>query len=270
MILFPHCKINLGLDIIAKRPDGYHDIDTVMYPVHGLYDSLEVIPTMDNDSPLFTQSGSTPDCRAEDNIVVKAWRAMNREFGIAGARMHLHKAIPFGAGLGGGSSDGAFALRALDKLYGTAANDDTMKRLALSLGSDVPFFMQDNPQRCTGRGEIMTPSPVSLEDYWLVIVKPSVSVSTAEAYSGITPHRPDMPLADRLALPVTQWRNTVVNAFEETVFRKYPQLAAIKQSLYCHGAVYASMSGSGSALYGIFADRTDFAADGCMVWNMRI
>jgi len=255
MITFPHCKINIGLDIVARRPDGYHDIDTLMYPVRGLYDSLEIVPDPTLAEPELTVGGNAPDCAPQDNIVYKAWKLLDDRFRIGGCRIYLRKAVPFGAGLGGGSADGAFALRMLDALYDLRLGGAALAEAASRLGSDVPFFIQDAPRMCSGRGEVMAPSPVDLSGYTVAIVKPDIFVSTAEAYAGTTPRRPRTPLAERLSLPVGQWRGTMDNAFEETVFARHPQLAAVKAALYDAGAEYASMSGSGSALYGLFRGR---------------
>lgn len=272
MITFPHCKINIGLEIIARRPDGYHDIETVMYPVHGLCDSLEMLSLeVPPAHTVYTSSGLTLDCTADRNIVIRAWEIMNRRYGIDPARIHLHKVIPFGAGLGGGSSDGAFALRSIVQLFGLDVSDTEMESMAAELGSDVPFFLYDRPALCAGRGEKMSPIDIGLEGRWLTIVKPPVFVSTAEAYAGVTPRTARTPLAERIAAPMETWKATIENAFEETVFQHYPLLREIKSALYDAGAVYASMSGSGSAIYGIFDDRPTYEApDGCRSWTMKL
>lgn len=262
MICFPHCKINIGLDVVRKRPDGYHDIATVMFPVRGLCDSLEiVVPDGGAEGAELTVSGLGADCPPQENIVVKALQLMHEAYGIGGVRMHLHKAIPFGAGLGGGSADGAAALRMLDTLFSVGAGIRRLEALALKLGSDVPFFLHDAPQLCSGRGEIMQPAGPDLKGCWLVLVKPEVSVSTAEAYAGIVPAEPAEPLLKRLARPKESWRDHVTNAFEATVFGRHPGLATLKQALYDAGAFYASMSGSGSSIYGLFTERPDRPTD---------
>ena len=270
MIEFPHCKVNIGLDIVARRADGYHDIDTVMVPVHGLCDSLEIIPAPDGQGPM-TFSGLVVDCPPEKNIVFKAWRLMHDACAIPPVRMHLHKTVPFGAGLGGGSSDGAFALRMLDRLFETHLSDRQLEALAARLGSDVPFFLYDRPLRCTGRGEIMTPVEVPLQGLWIVIVKPPVNISTAEAYAQVRPARPEIELPVRLAEPMERWRTTVVNDFERSLADRFPQLAELKASLYAAGARYASLSGSGSALFGIFDGEPRYEAEAdCTVWCGRL
>lgn len=265
MILFPPCKINLGLDITSKRADGYHDIETVMIPVKGLCDSLEIIPS---EKESFSSSGLLLDCREEENIVLKAWKIMRETYGnkIAYAglensvRVHLHKAVPFGAGLGGGSSDAAFALRAINDVFSLGRTPEELIPIAAQLGSDVPFFLYNTPMLCTGRGEIMTPTTIDLKGYYIVVVKPTVSVSTAEAYAGVTPHKPEITLIERLARPISEWKNSIENAFEESVLKRYSVIGQIKNSLYNAGALYASMSGSGSAVYGLFNIIPEYSA----------
>lgn len=251
MLLFPNCKINIGLDIISRRADGYHNIETVMFPVMGLCDGLEILRTEGNGI-VFTSSGLAVDCPAEQNIIARTHRLMQERFGIGGVKVHLHKHIPFGAGLGGGSADSAFTITALNKLFDLGLSITQMEELASSTGSDTPFFIKNTPQICSGRGEIMQPVSINLSGKHLVIIKPSVSVSTAEAYSGVVPVKPETPLAARIALPVSQWKECIANRFEESVFVQYPILASIKEELYDSGAEYAAMSGSGSALFGIF------------------
>lgn len=253
MILFPPCKINIGLDILRRRPDGYHDIDTVMFPVRGLCDSLEIISTReDAQRSAFSFSGIEVDCPQDDNIAMRAWRVMHERYGAGMIEAHLHKSIPFGAGLGGGSADAAFMLRGLNELFALGLGKSELAAVAAELGSDVPFFIYDEALQCTGRGEIMVPVDISISGYWLTIVKPEVSVSTAEAYAAVIPSIPSVPLAERLAQPINRWKECVTNDFEAPVFSRHPELAKIKASLYDAGATYASLSGSGSALYGIF------------------
>lgn len=258
MILFPPCKVNIGLDITAKRPDGYHNIETLMIQVKELCDSLEIV--RGGDILEFSSSGLSLDCTDKDNIAAKAWMLMREKYGIGGVKAHLHKAIPFGAGLGGGSSDAAYMLRGLNALFSLNLSSAALEPLAAQLGSDVPLFLYDTPRYCTGRGEIMKPFDVGLSGLHIVIIKPIVSISTAQAYSGITPYLPTVSLEERLLKPVSNWKGTIGNDFEKSVFCRYPQLADIKSSLYEYGAVYASMSGSGSAIYGIFDHKPNYAA----------
>ncbi len=262
MELLANCKINLGLRVVRRRSDGFHDIETVMIPVPGLADTIRVaapppnLPHPPHSSLKVT--GAKVDCPPEQNICMRALRLVQREFGIGEASLHLRKVVPSGAGLGGGSSDAAFTLRALNEVFALGLSDARLETLAAELGSDVPFFIRNTPQLCTGRGEIMTPVEVDLAGKWLVILKPeTVSVSTAEAYAGITPCEEGTPVAEIIKRPVGEWRGELVNDFEEGVFARHPEIAALKSLLYDEGAVYASMSGSGSAVFGIF-DRRPF------------
>lgn len=251
MILRANCKINLGLDILRRRADGYHDLETVMFPVRGLYDEVEVTPSRGGDAE-FVQRGIAVDCPAEQNICLRAWRLMRDRYGVGGVRIRLDKRVPFGAGLGGGSSDGTAVLLALDRLFGLRLPEAELIARAAELGSDTPFFVRNTPQLCTGRGEVMTPFPLDLRGLTLVVVKPSEGVSTREAYAGVRPRVPDAPLAERLRRPVGEWQAVVTNDFEASVFAARPAIRTVKERLLAAGALYASMSGSGSAVFGLF------------------
>lgn len=253
MIVFPNCKINLGLHIARKREDGYHDIDTVFYPVH-LEDALECIHAPSAEEPVaFTASGLTVAGHASDNLCVKAWHLLKKDFAdLPPVHMHLHKTIPMGAGLGGGSADGAFALKLLSQVFHLNLSTEQLETYALQLGSDCPFFIRNLPCHATGRGEHMQPVQTDLSAYTIVIVHPGIHISTAQAFAGITPHIPQKPLAEIIALPVTEWKEHLVNDFEKSIANDWPAIAGIKQQLYTAGAVYASMSGSGSAVYALF------------------
>ena len=260
MIIAANCKINIGLDITARRPDGFHEIATLMYPVRGLADTLEIVPVA-GDKAIFETSGLAIDCDPAQNLCLRAYRLMRDEFGVGAVRIHLHKKVPFGAGLGGGSSDAAAVIRGVAELFDLGLEESRMECLAARLGSDVPFFVRNVPALATGRGEILTPYAVDLSGYRLVIVKPPFGVGTAEAYRGVVPHTPARPLIERLQSPLATWRTEIVNAFEPTVFAAHPRLETIKQTLYDQGAVYAAMSGSGSAVYGIFAQGPNGSLD---------
>ncbi|MCD8186743.1 MAG: 4-(cytidine 5'-diphospho)-2-C-methyl-D-erythritol kinase [Rikenellaceae bacterium] len=251
MITFPNCKINLGLRVTGRRPDGYHDIETVMVPVQRLYDTLEIIAT-GKQKLVFSASGIPLDAPAEENLCVKAYRLLQEYYGIGGVKMHLHKTIPFGAGLGGGSSDAVAALRMLNRIFHLQLPFSRLESLAAELGSDTVFFLHNRPILARGRGEILTPVELDLERYFTVIIKPSFGVSTAEAYRGITPKEPEIPLPELLQQDIRTWRSNLRNDFEDTVFPLHPLLEHIKKDLYAYGAVYASMSGSGSAIFGLF------------------
>lgn len=252
MIIQANCKINFGLDILRRRADGFHDIETVMYPVRGLYDEVEVLPAPRGEVR-FANEGLAVDCPDEQNICVRAARLMQERYpAVGGASIRLRKQVPFGAGLGGGSSDGTAVVRALDTLYGLGLPEEELIARAAELGSDTAFFVRNTPQLCTGRGERMQPFALGLDGLKLVIVKPGEGVSTREAYAGIRPRIPAVPLAERLRRPVAEWQGLVTNDFEEPIFAARPAIRAAKQRLLDEGAVYASMSGSGSAVFGLF------------------
>ena len=246
-----NCKINLGLNIIRKRPDGYHDLQTVFYPVNYFTDQI-LIEEIPQDFEFVCRSTQDvgPD---DDNLCVKAFRLLQRDYGIHGVRVTLEKHIPTGAGLGGGSADAAFTLKLLTRHFNLPVDNDTLKHYAAQLGSDVPFFIDNTPVYATGRGEIMTPIELDLSSYNVHIVKPEISVSTREAYAGVHPHESDLNFADVVRdVPVHEWKNFLFNDFEESVFKSYPQIEEIKRRFYGQGALYAAMSGSGSAVFGIF------------------
>ena len=209
MKLEANCKINLGLDVLRRREDGYHDLQTVMFPVRELFDTVEVERTAAAGVE-FVQTGLVVDCPAEKNICVRAFRMMQRRFGVDGVRIALDKRTPFGAGLGGGSADGTAVVLAVNELFGLGLPECQLVECAAELGSDTAFFVRNSPQMCEGRGEIMTPFDVDLEGLWLVVAKPAEGVSTAEAYAGIVPAVPAVPLAERLRLNVRQWQGCLL------------------------------------------------------------
>ena len=260
MVTFPCAKINLGLSVVARRPDGYHDIETVMYPVP-LCDALEVKLMGDgfpSDTPCdLKTTGAAPDCGDDENIVVKAYRLLSRDFTLPRIHAHLYKGIPSGAGLGGGSSDAAAMIRLLDERFRLNIGIAEMERYAARLGADCAFFITSEPAYATGIGDILSPADApgrNLGGYHIAIVKPDVSVSTAEAYRGITPRKPAKSPKDIVRQPIDTWREELANDFEATIFAKHPEIAGIKDRLYSSGAIYASMSGSGSAVFGIFRE----------------
>ena len=247
-----NCKINIGLDVLRRREDGYHDLSTVMVPVKGLYDEVEVVAA---DKSSLTIVGLEVDCDPEQNICMKALRLMQQRYGIGEASITLDKRIPFGAGLGGGSADGTVVILALNEIFSLNLDEQTLISLAAELGSDTAFFVRNSPQLCEGRGEIMTPIELRLDGYWLVLIKPDENVSTREAYAGVTPCIPERSLVERLAEPIEKWQGSVKNDFERSVFASHPVIGDIKQMLLDAGATYASMSGSGSTVFGIFAQK---------------
>ena len=246
MLLYPNAKVNLGLHVIRKRSDGYHDIETLFVPVPDCRDVLEIVP-----SDSFRMNVYRAEIVGE-NLCEKAWRLLHSRFGIPPVEIHLCKQIPMGAGLGGGSADAAFTLSGLNTLFGLNLPDDDLAALAAQLGSDCAFFIYNRPMLARGRGEILTPLDFSLEGHPLRIYPQPEFVSTREAYAGITPREPERHIESIVKLPVGEWKDWLVNDFEKTVFARHPRLAAAKQALYDEGALYAAMSGSGSALFAIF------------------
>lgn len=258
MILKAYPKINIGLDILRKRPDGFHDIDTLMVPIKAVCDTLCIEHNPAGGCSLHIE-GLPVDCSADRNLVFKAWMLLKEEYGVGGVNMTLHKAIPFGAGLGGGSADAAAALKGISTLFDLGLDEPTLARQAARLGSDVPFFIRSEPTFCSGRGEIMEAADVDLEGIWCLISKPNFGISTAEAYAGVTPHIPSMPLRERLALGRERWQSEIVNDFEASLFDRYTALPNIKRELKRCGAFYASMSGSGSAMFGLFDHEPNYS-----------
>lgn len=261
MITFPCAKINLGLNIVSKRPDGYHNLETVFYPIP-LTDALE-IKYMDekfpSESPCDLKiTGNDIDCNEEDNLVIKAYQLLAADFQLPRVHAHLVKRIPTQAGLGGGSSDAAYMIRLLDERFRLNIGIPEMERYATKLGADCAFFITADPSYAEGIGDVLMPADVpgaGLGGYYLAVVKPSVAVSTRDAYAAIVPKTPAKCCRDIVRQPIETWKDELVNDFEAPIFAMHPELAAIKQSLYDAGAVYAAMSGSGSALFGIFREQ---------------
>ncbi|MFT4073006.1 MAG: 4-(cytidine 5'-diphospho)-2-C-methyl-D-erythritol kinase [Dysgonamonadaceae bacterium] len=251
MICFPNAKINLGLHVVSKRPDGYHNLETVFYPLK-IYDALEIIPGQKAGTDSLEESGYQVHGAPEDNLVMKAVRLMRAYYNFPPLDVYLLKKIPFGAGLGGGSADASFMLKLLNDTFSLGASDNELATLALKLGADCPFFIYNRPLYATGIGELFEPVDVNLQNYYFVLVKPEVHVSTKDAFSGIEPQASQYLPKDIVKQPVEDWKNLLKNDFEKTVFAKYPLIEQIKSELYQQGAVYASMSGSGSSVYGIF------------------
>ena len=285
MITNPNVKINLGLNVLRKREDGFHDLETLFVPYFGISDTLEIVVGDDfsrTSAALFGRYGEPDGCAGEapmlaqgisedgklmitiarkegvdwdplKDLTAKAYRILAEDFELPPVKIFLEKTSPVGAGLGGGSADAAFALKMLDELCGLGLSEEQLASYASRLGSDCAFFVYNRPMIGEGRGEILSEYPLSLEGYDLQVLTPEgIAVSTKDAYSGIRPHLPEVPLREALARPIEEWDGILVNDFEETVFAKYPELAAIKRSLYDSGAAYASMSGSGSALFALY------------------
>jgi 4-diphosphocytidyl-2-C-methyl-D-erythritol kinase len=252
MIYFSPAKINLGLQILERREDGFHNLRSLMYPIP-ICDIIEIHQRPGQDTPIrFSQSGISLAESLELNLCMKAWKLMAAELTLPPVAVHLHKQIPAGAGLGGGSSNASTILTGLNTLAKSPASHENLSEMAGQLGSDCPFFLQNNPMMMEGRGEILSRINITLNSFYLVLLFPEIHISTAEAYAAVSPHMPDIHLRQLIKAPVNQWRGNVLNDFEKSAFEKYPRLKSLKHSLYKAGALYASMSGSGSSLYGIF------------------
>ncbi|WP_268035703.1 4-(cytidine 5'-diphospho)-2-C-methyl-D-erythritol kinase [Algoriphagus sp. PAP.12] len=253
MISFPNAKINLGLHIISKRKDGYHEIETCMFPIP-LYDALEIII----DKKGGWESTGTPiPGEPKDNLILKAQQLLRKDFqGLPNLKIHLHKNIPMGAGLGGGSADGAFALKLMSNLYDLHLEDFFLEEYAAHLGSDCPFFIENTPKIAKGRGEILEPIDISLKGSFLVLINPGIHIGTKEAYAGVTPEAPKVKLEEVL-VDRSRWKAELVNDFEASIFQNHQELAEIKSQLYNAGAYYAAMSGSGSTMFGLFDEKPE-------------
>jgi 4-diphosphocytidyl-2-C-methyl-D-erythritol kinase len=249
MISFPPCKINLGLQVVSKRPDGYHEIETCFYPIPWT-DILEIIPSHTLE---FSSSGNLIPGKTEENLCLKAYELLKKDFALSPVKIHLHKIIPTGAGLGGGSSNAAFMLQLLNSIFGLQLKANELKHYASQLGSDCSFFIENKPMIGTGRGEMLEDAKINLKGKFIILVKPDVHISTAEAYAGVKPTNNPKSVRDIVEnLHLTKWKDSLKNDFEQSVFEKYPLIREIKSTLYHRGAEYVSMSGSGSAVYGIF------------------
>jgi 4-diphosphocytidyl-2-C-methyl-D-erythritol kinase len=248
MLDFPNAKINLGLHVTSKRKDGYHEIETCMVPVR-LFDALKVVPGKKTE---FNSTGLSIPGKEQDNLILKGLKLMRKDFNeLPHVQIHLHKNIPMGAGLGGGSADGAFALKIFNNLFDLHLENWFLESYAEQLGSDCPFFIDNTPKIATGRGEILEDVDINLKGKWILLVNPQIHIGTKEAYQGLTPKKPAKPLKEVLANPA-DWKKHLINDFEESVFSKYPKVAEVKEKIYGLGAYYAAMSGSGSTVFGLF------------------
>jgi len=256
LIVFPNCKINLGLQVLSKRIDGFHDISTIFFPIP-LTDSLEVITDKSITEPfVFSSSGLQIGTNPEENLCVRAFNLLKKNYPqLPHLRIHLHKVIPMGAGLGGGSSDAAFVLKLINHKYQLSIGDEKLKDFALELGSDCPFFIDSTACLATGRGEEMHPVHIDLSGYTIVLIYPGIHISTPWAFSAIQPTEKQQDLQELISHPPEEWKHSMFNDFEIPVFKEYPQIAEIKKTLYNQGAVFSAMSGSGSAVYGLFKQK---------------
>ena len=249
MIAFPNCKINLGLTILRKREDGFHDLETVFYPIP-VYDAVEILPSKNKTNITITGIAIG---NIEDNLCIKAFHLLKNDYpNLPEVSIHLHKSIPMGAGLGGGSADAAFTLRLLNKTFDLNIPEENIFDYSLQLGSDCPFFLLNKPSVATSRGEILESVNISLKEYKILLVNPAIHISTAEAFKNIKPVIPPKKVKDIIQQPIETWKDELTNDFEKYVFEKYPFIKKIKEDLYEEGAIYAAMSGSGSTIYGIF------------------
>jgi 4-diphosphocytidyl-2-C-methyl-D-erythritol kinase len=256
MITFPISKINIGLRITGKRPDGFHNIETLFCPVP-LCDALEFVEAKDqNNGDILTVTGIDTLGETKDNLVMKAVKKLREKNNFPLLKMHLHKAIPAGAGLGGGSSDAAFLIKGINRCYGLKLDNETLKAVALELGSDTPFFIDCTPSYATGRGEILVPCEKNLlKNNYMLLLNPGVGINTREAYQNSHPYKPSASLHELIYMPADKWRDHIVNDFEEYAFGLYPQIMLLKEELYRAGALFSLMSGSGSSVFGIFKRR---------------
>jgi 4-diphosphocytidyl-2-C-methyl-D-erythritol kinase len=259
MILFPNCKINLGLHILRKRIDGYHELETIFYPipVHDVLEAVEMPVYHRTASLPFTMSGIDIKGNASSNLCVRAYRLLKRDFPqLPHVMMHLHKTIPSGAGLGGGSADAAFTLKLLNEKFNLGITQAGLIEYALELGSDCPFFIINKPCYATGRGEILEPVELDLSAYKIIIINPGLHVNTSNAFMNIHPAVPSLSLKETIQLPVSKWKELIENDFEHVIFQQHPEIGSIKNELYESGAIYSAMSGSGSTVFGIFEMET--------------
>jgi 4-diphosphocytidyl-2-C-methyl-D-erythritol kinase len=270
MVSFPNAKINIGLNILNKRADGFHNIETIFYPV-GLTDIMEIIeqPPEIQTNQIFSGTGIHIAADDQNNLCVKSYYLLRSDFKIPPVFIHLHKIIPVGSGLGGGSADAAFMIRMINQYFKLNLSREQMIRYAAQLGSDCSFFMINQPVFASGKGEQMQQISLNLKGLYLVMINPDIQISTAEAYRDCKPSVPEKSLKELIALPIHQWKANIQNDFEKQIFFRYPQLEQIKNKLYDSGAVYASMSGSGSTIYGIFEAQVSMKKmfPDCFVWE---
>jgi 4-diphosphocytidyl-2-C-methyl-D-erythritol kinase len=272
MITFPACKINIGLHIISKRNDGFHSIESVFYPI-AWSDVLEIIPNEKTQQGVdFRSTGIRLYGPKEKNLCLKAYRLLSEKYELPPVKMHLHKVIPVGAGLGGGSSDAASTLMMLDKIFKLGASETELESMAAEIGSDCPFFIRNKPVIASAKGNVLNPVNLKLKNLFIVLVKPRAHVNTTEAYANVKPAKPKIALSELIQRPITEWKDLIQNDFEFSIFEKYPGIKNIKNKMYKLGAIYASMSGSGSSVYGIFESEKNLNAyfRSCTVWQGQL
>jgi 4-diphosphocytidyl-2-C-methyl-D-erythritol kinase len=267
MLTFPNAKINIGLDVVRKRNDGYHDIKSIFYPVKTYYDALEIFPS---EKLKLTLCGINIPVIFGENLCLQAFDLIKKEFDIPPVEIRLLKKIPIGSGLGGGSSDASFTLKMLNSIFNLGLTAKELTKLSEKIGSDCPFFIENTAKFITGRGDILEEIEINLSGYHITIITPEFKISTREAYSKIKPQKHDVDLNELIKLPVDQWKNWIVNDFEKIVFDEFPFTERIKSSLYEFGVDYASLSGSGSSLYALSKTKLEIQQDffpKCLIWQ---
>lgn len=259
MVIFPNAKINIGLNIVARRNDGFHNIETIFYPVNKLCDILEIVPLPNQNTDItFKQTGLTLNEPDENNLCVKAYHLLKSYTQLPPVSIHLHKQIPFGAGLGGGSSDGSHALALLNSFSPNPLPKEKLLEISLQLGSDCPFFIYNAPCFATGRGEVINPINLDLSGLHILLINPGLHVNTGKAYALSNPKVPEKNLDSAICANRIEWKNLIFNDFENVVFSIHPEIRSIKESLYNLGAFYAAMSGSGSTVFGLFEEKPNY------------
>jgi len=257
MVSFPNAKINLGLNVVEKRPDGYHNIESVFLPIN-IKDVLEIIISEDKTEDIvFTSSGLQIVGDISCNLCIRAFKLLKKDFDLPPIKMHLHKNIPMGAGLGGGSADGAFALKMLNNKFNLNLSELELIHYALKLGSDCPFFIINKPSFATSRGELLKNIDLDLSSYKIIIINPNIHISTAWAFNNIVPHFPQKKVCDIIKHPIENWKNELINDFENSVLKEHTSIKKIKETLYNYDAIYASLTGTGSTVFGIFKNEID-------------
>jgi len=266
MLVFSNAKINIGLNIVEKRNDGFHNLETIFYPIK-LSDGLEIVES--NSGFEFSNSGIVVDSTTENNLIVKAYNLLKSDFQLSDVKIHLHKIIPFGAGLGGGSSNAAFAIKTLNSVFSLQLSAEQMIEYAKKLGSDCAFFINNSPVFAFEKGDMFQEISLDLSKYQIILIKPNVNVSTKDAYSNVQISTPKYSLKESIKKPIEEWKNLIFNDFEKNNFPKFPIIEKIKHELYKQGAIYASMSGSGSSVFGIFknTENVNINIDNTFIWK---
>ena len=252
MVVFPNAKINIGLHIVKKRPDGFHNIESIFYPLFDLFDVLEIVENKEEEETQFTSTGIPIPGDSSQNLCVKAFNLLQKDYKIPFVKIHLHKIIPIGAGLGGGSSDAAFSLKLLNDLFELKLNDEELMNYARELGSDCAFFIKNKPVYAFEKGDVFNDLLLNLSNYKIKVEYPNIHIGTAEAYAGITAKPTNNDLIALANAPIQEWKGVIKNDFEEAIYPNYPKIKALKEKMYDDAAIYASMTGSGSAVYGIY------------------